>query len=78
MALLLVHEAALCVTGVRQQCILSQKGFELLNGLPFVVTDMAVHQLLKAHTVDEAQKLQVAMGLAPMRFRAFLRPTPGH
>ena len=61
-ALQLVHEAALCVTGVRQQRTLSQKGFELLNGLPFVVTDMAVHQLLRAHTVDEAQNLQVALG----------------
>ena len=61
-ALQLVHEAALCVTGVRQQRTLSQKGFELLNGLPFVVTDMAVHQLLRAHTVDEAQNLQVTLG----------------
>ena len=42
-ALQLVHEAALCVSGVRQQRTLSQKGFELLNGLPFVVSDMAVH-----------------------------------
>jgi hypothetical protein len=66
----LVHEAALCVTGVRQQRTLSQKGFELLNGLPFVVSDMAVHQLLGAHTVDEAQKLQVALGL--------LRRASGH
>jgi hypothetical protein len=55
-ALQLVHEAALCVSGVRQQRTLSQKGFELLNGLPFVVSDMAVHQLLGAHTVEEAQQ----------------------
>jgi hypothetical protein len=61
-ALQLVHEAALCVTGLRQQRTLSQKGFELLNGLPFVVSDMAVHQLLGAHSIDEAQKLQVALG----------------
>ena len=69
-ALQLVHEAALCLTGLRQQRTLSQKGFELLNGLPFVVTDMAVHQLLGAHTVDEAKKLQVALGL--------LRRASGH
>ena len=55
-ALQLIHEAALCVTGVRQQRTLSQKGFELLNGLPFVVTDMAVHQLLRAHTITTGQK----------------------
>lgn len=62
MALPLVHEAALCVTGWRQQRTLRQKGFAWLNGLPFVGTDMAVHQLLRAHTVDAAQKLQVALG----------------
>ncbi len=61
-ALQLVHEAALCVTGLRQQRTLSQKGFALLNGLPFVVSDMAVHQRLGAHSIDEAQKLQVALG----------------
>ncbi len=69
-ALQLVHEAALCVPGIRQQRTLSQKGFEVLNGLPFVVTDMAVHQLLAAHTVEDAQKLQVALGL--------LRRASGH
>jgi hypothetical protein len=69
-ALQLIHEAALCVTGVRQQRTLSPKGFEVLNGLPFVVSDMAVHQLLGAHTIDEAQKLQVALGL--------LRRASGH
>ena len=70
MALQLVHEAALCVSGVRQQRTLSQKGFELLNGLPFVVSDMAVHQLLGAHTVAEAQQLQITLGL--------LRRASGH
>jgi hypothetical protein len=69
-ALQLIHEAALCVTGVRQERTLSQKGFELLNGLPFVVSDMAVHQLLGAHTTHEAQQLQVALGL--------LRRASGH
>jgi Transposase DDE domain len=69
-ALQLVHEAALCVSGVRQQRTLSQKGFEVLNGLPFVVSDMAVHQLLGAHTVEEAQQLQVTLGL--------LRRASGH
>ncbi len=70
MALQLVHEAALCVTGVRPQRTLSQKGFAWLNGLPFVVSDRAVHQLLGAHTIAEAQTLQVALGL--------LRRASGH
>jgi hypothetical protein len=62
LALQLVHEAALCVTGVRQSRTLSQKGFELANGLPFVATDFAIHELLQAHTVAEAENLQVALG----------------
>jgi hypothetical protein len=63
LALQLVHEAALCVTGVRQRRSLSQKGFELLNGLPFVASDTAIHELLNARTVSEAEALQVQLGL---------------
>lgn len=62
LALQLVHEAALCVTGVRQGRSLSQKGFEVANGLPFVATDQAIHDLLAAHTVEQAQHLQIALG----------------
>lgn len=63
LALQLVHEAALCVRGVRQGRTLSQKGFELANGLPFVASDQAIHELLDAHTVQEAQQIQRAWGL---------------
>jgi hypothetical protein len=59
----LVHEAALCVTGIRQSRHLSQRGFELLNGLPFVASDMAIHNLLEAHSVADAQALQIHLGL---------------
>lgn len=39
-AMQLVHEAAICTTGVRAQRTLQQRGgFELANGLPFVATD---------------------------------------
>jgi Transposase DDE domain len=61
LALQLVHEAALCTTGIRERRALSQKGFELVNGLPFLATDVAVHELLDAHTVAAAQDLQVAL-----------------
>lgn len=63
LALQLIHEAALCVRGVRQGRTLGQQGFELLNGLPFLATDQAIHQLLDASTVQQAQELQVALGL---------------
>jgi hypothetical protein len=62
LALQLVNEAALCVTGIRQARTLSQKGFELANGLFFVASDHAIHDLLGAHTVAEAESLQVALG----------------
>lgn len=62
LALQLVHEAALCISGVRAGRTLSQKGFELANGLPFVASDNAIHQLLDAHTVEQSQALQVALG----------------
>jgi len=63
LALQLVHEAALCVTGIRAARSLNQTGFEVLNGLAFVASDQAVHDLLAAHTVAEAETLQVELGL---------------
>jgi hypothetical protein len=63
LALQLVHEAALCSSGgLRHDRVLSQRGFELANGLPFVASDTAVHDLLAEHTVAQAQRLQVALG----------------
>ena len=62
LALQLVNEAALCVTGIRQRRSLSQKGFEVACGLPFIASDPAIHDLLDAHCVQEAQELQVALG----------------
>jgi hypothetical protein len=62
LALQMVHESAFCVNGVRQQRTLRQKGFETLNGLPFVATDRAIHQLLNGHTVAEAESVQLALG----------------
>jgi hypothetical protein len=62
LALHLVNEAALCLCSHRQRRSLAQKGFELANGLPFVPTDLAIHELLASHTVQEAQQLQIALG----------------
>jgi len=61
-ALQLVHEAALCITGKRQNQTLSQQGFEVANGLPFVASNSAVHELLDSHTVAEAQAIQLMLG----------------
>jgi hypothetical protein len=63
LALQLAHEAALCVAGLRQARSLPQTSFGLLQGLPFMACDLAIHQLLGAHTVGQAQQLQVALGV---------------
>jgi len=61
-ALQLVHEAALCVNGIRPVRSLCHQGFEVLNGLPFIATDRSIHTLLDAHTVSQAQALQIGLG----------------
>ena len=63
LALQLVHEAALCLTGIRESRHLSQRGFEVLNGLPFVAGDRAIHDLLEAHTIADGEALQVHLGM---------------
>jgi hypothetical protein len=62
LALQLVHEAALGVVHLRTARCLSQKGFEVLNGLPFVASDQSVHDLLSAHTIQQSEQLQLALG----------------
>jgi hypothetical protein len=62
LALQLIHEAALCITGLRLRRGLNQHIFELANGLPFLAADMAIHDLLADRTVVDSQRLQVALG----------------
>lgn len=62
LALQLVHEAALGVRHLRTTRCLTQRGFDLVNGLPFVASDQAIHDLLSAHTVGQAEALQLALG----------------
>jgi hypothetical protein len=62
LALQLIHEAALCRTGLRHRRTLNQRIFELVNGLPFLATDVAIHDLLGARTVGDSLRLQVALG----------------
>jgi Transposase DDE domain len=62
LALQLIHEAALCTTGLRHRRTVNQHIFELANGLPFLASDGAVHDLLGARTVADSQRVQVALG----------------
>jgi hypothetical protein len=71
LALQLVNESALCVNGIRMKRSLSQRGFELANGLPFVATDAAVHELLDGCDVAQAQRVQIALGKMRQTFGHF-------
>jgi hypothetical protein len=63
LAMQLVHEAAVCTTGIRSERTLHDRGgFELANGLPFVATDTAIHGLLDESSVARTLDLQVALG----------------
>jgi hypothetical protein len=63
LAMQLVHEAAICTTGIRAERTLHERGgFELANGLPFVATDEAIHHLLRERTIGETIDLQIALG----------------
>ena len=62
LALQLINEAALCVSHLRKSRTLSQKGFELANGLPYVVSDPAVNKTLESHSVLDALRMQTALG----------------
>jgi hypothetical protein len=62
LALQLIHEAALCTTGLRLRRGLNQHVFELANGLPFLAADMAIHELLAARTMVDSKRLQLALG----------------
>jgi hypothetical protein len=62
LALQLIHEAALCRTGLRHRRTLNQRIFELANGLPFLASDMAIHDLLAARSTADSLNFQVALG----------------
>jgi hypothetical protein len=62
-AMQIVNEASICKNRVRRKNYISHQGFELLNGLGFLVTDEQVHCFLDKHTIDQAQSLQEALSL---------------
>lgn len=62
LALQMVHEACMCVKGIRQSRSLCHQGFELSNGLPYIATDKQIHNLLDSHTSAQAKELQIVLG----------------
>ncbi len=61
-ALQVVHESALCVNGIRPCHTLGHQGFELLNGLSYIISDEEIHKLLDQHTIPDAIQMQMNLG----------------
>lgn len=59
----IVNEASLCKNRIRRKNYITHQGFELLNGLGFLVTDEQVHEFLNKHTVCQAQSLQETLAM---------------
>jgi Transposase DDE domain len=81
LALQLIHEAALCRTGLRHRRTLNQRIFELANGLPCLASDAAVHDLLGARSIADSLNFQIALGkirLASSHFRGTLLAVDPH
>jgi hypothetical protein len=62
LALHVVHEAALCRPTLRQDRSLRHRGLELVNGLPWLPTDLAIHDLLAADSVAQSHQFQIQLG----------------
>ena len=61
-AMQLVHEAALCLQGVRANRNISHQGFDLLNGLPEIISDTDCHYFLNDKSIDHSKELQIKLG----------------
>jgi hypothetical protein len=57
----LINEAALGVKRLRAKGSLSNQGFSLASGLPFLATDESVHLLLNQHSVADYSELQKSL-----------------
>jgi len=57
-AMQIVNEAAVCQNRIRKKNYITHQGFELVNGLGFLSSDEAVHNLLDKQTVAQAQNMQ--------------------
>jgi len=62
LGLQLINESALCVNGIRKARSLSQKGFEIANGLPYIVSDVDVYRTFESIPVEKIIELQIAFG----------------
>jgi len=62
-AMQVVNEAALCQSRIRQKNYITHKGFELLNGFGYLVTDEGVHEFLNNQSVEQSRVLQETLSM---------------
>ncbi len=52
----------MCNTRIRKSNTICHQGFDILNGLPFIASDVQIHNLLSEHSVEQVRELQVTLG----------------
>lgn len=62
-AMQIVNEAALCSNRIRRSNYISHQGFEILNGLGFLVSDSQAHQMFDQCTIAQSRELQQTLAL---------------
>jgi hypothetical protein len=62
LGLQVIHESAMCNTRIRRSNTICHQGFDILNGLPFIASDVQIHDLLSERSIEESRELQIELG----------------
>lgn len=62
LTLQVIHESAMCNTRIRESNTICHQGFDILNGLPFIASDVQIHNLLSEHSIEQSRELQITLG----------------
>jgi hypothetical protein len=57
----MINESAMCINRMRRKDSLCNQGFSLLNGLPYLATDEAIHKALDSHTMLDYEQVQIVL-----------------
>jgi len=61
LGLQIIHESAMC-SRIRRCNTICHQGFDILNGLPFIASDVQIHGFLSERSIEESRELQIALG----------------
>lgn len=62
LGLQIIHESAMCSSRIRRSNTICHQGFDILNGLPFIASDVQIHDILSERSISESRELQLALG----------------